>query len=189
MKLIAGLGNPGSEYEHTRHNMGFDVLDLLAQRFSVSLWKDSMKAQIATVSKAGEKILLVKPQTYMNGSGEAVGEIARYYKIDTSDIWIVCDDLDLPPGHIRIRKKGSAGGHNGLKSVISHLGTEEFLRFRIGVGHPKDGNTVIEHVLQRPYGDDIEVIETAKKMTAEAVETALSDGVDKAMNRWNTKRG
>ena len=189
MKLIVGLGNPGSEYEHTRHNMGFDVLELLARRFSVSLWKDSMKAEIASVSVGGEKIWLAKPQTYMNCSGEAVGEIARYYKIDASDIWIVCDDLDLPPGHVRIRKKGSAGGHNGLKSIISHLGTEEFLRFRIGVGHPKDGHTVIEHVLQRPYGDDIEANEAAKTATADAIETALRDGVDKAMNRWNTKRG
>ncbi len=189
MKLIAGLGNPGAEYAHTRHNMGFDVLDLLASSFCVTMWKDAMKAQIATVTKDGEKILLVKPQTYMNASGEAVGEIARYYKIDAPDIWIVCDDLDLPPGHIRIRKKGSAGGHNGLKSIISHLGTEDFLRFRIGVGHPKDGHTVIEHVLQRPYGDDIEALETAKKSTAKAVEDALAVGIDKAMNRWNTKRG
>ena len=188
MKLIAGLGNPGAEYEHTRHNMGFDVIDELASRFHVSLWKDDMKAKIATVVKDGEKILLVKPQTYMNCSGEAVGAIARYYKIDLKDIWIICDDLDLPPGKTRIRQKGSAGGHNGIKSLIAHLGSEEFTRFRIGVGHPKDGHTVIEHVLQRPYGDDISLLEAAKKLTADSVEGALALGVEKAMNQFNPKR-
>ncbi len=188
MKLIAGLGNPGAEYEHTRHNMGFDVIDELAERFHVSVWKDDLKAKIATVSEGGEKILLVKPQTYMNLSGEAVGAIARYYKIDLNDIWIICDDLDLPPGKTRIRQKGSAGGHNGIKSLIAHLGSENFTRFRIGVGHPKDGHTVIEHVLQRPYGDDIALLESAKKYTADAVEGALKLGVEKAMNRFNPKR-
>lgn len=188
MKLIVGLGNPGGEYEHTRHNMGFDVIDELARRWNVTQWKTDLKAKIGMVIFHGEKILLVKPLTYMNSSGEAVGAIANYYKIDISDIYVICDDLDLPPGKIRIRKKGSAGGHNGLKSVIAHLNTEEFQRFRIGVGHPHDGHTVIQHVLQRPYGDEIEKIEEAKKHTANAIECALEYSVDKAMNLFNLKK-
>lgn len=188
MKLIAGLGNPGAEYAHTRHNMGFDVVDELARRFGVSLWKEEMKAQTASVVRQGEKLLLVKPMTYMNNSGEAVGALARYYKIDAEDIYIICDDLDLPPGKTRIRKKGASGGHNGMKSLISHLGTEEFARFRIGVGHPKDGHTVIQHVLGRPYGEEIQPIEDAKQHTADSLEYALAYGVDKAMNQFNPKR-
>lgn len=187
MKLIAGLGNPGSEYEHTRHNMGFDVADELARRWHVTSWQDNMQARIATVMRKGEKILLVKPMTYMNESGQAVGAIARYYKIPAEDIYIICDDLDLPPGKTRIRMKGASGGHNGIKSLIAHLGTEEFNRFRIGVGHPKDGHTVIEHVLGRPYGDDVAVIEEAKQHIADAVEGALDMGMEKAMNQFNPR--
>ncbi len=188
MKIIAGLGNPGKEYEHSRHNMGFDVIDILADRYKVSVWKSDMKSEIATIIAGGEKVLLVKPQTYMNLSGEAVGAIAKYYKVDLDDIYIVCDDLDLPPGKTRIRKKGSAGGHNGIKSLISHLGSEEFNRFRIGVGHPKDGHTVIDHVLTRPYGDDVALIEEAKIHTADSIEDALKNGVDHAMNAFNPKK-
>lgn len=188
MKIIAGLGNPGKEYEHSRHNMGFDVIDILADRYKVSVWISDMKSEIATIIAGGEKVLLVKPQTYMNLSGEAVGAIAKYYKVDLDDIYIVCDDLDLPPGKTRIRKKGSAGGHNGIKSLISHLGSEEFNRFRIGVGHPKDGHTVVDHVLTRPYGDDVALIEEAKIHTADSIEDALKNGVDHAMNAFNPKK-
>lgn len=188
MKIIAGLGNPGKEYEHTRHNMGFDTIDELAKRFGVSLWKEDMKAEIATVTKNGEKILLVKPLTYMNNSGESVGAISKYCKVPLEDIYIICDDLDLPPGKTRIRKKGSAGGHNGIKSLIAHLGSEEFTRFRIGVGHPQNGHTVIEHVLTRPYGEDIQKINDAILHTADSIEAALKDGVDYAMNKFNPKR-
>lgn len=188
MIIIAGLGNPGAEYEHTRHNMGFDVVDELARRWGVTLWKEDMQAKIASCVQSGEKVLLVKPLTYMNNSGDAVGAIARYYKAEPDDVYIVCDDLDLPPGKTRIRKKGASGGHNGIKSLIAHLGTEDFPRFRIGVGHPKDGHTVIEHVLGRPYGDDIKKIEEAKLYTADSLEYALEAGIDKAMNKFNPKR-
>lgn len=188
MKLIVGLGNPGAEYAHTRHNMGFDVIDELASRWGISLWKEDMKAQIASYVRDGEKILLVKPLTYMNNSGEAVGAIARYYKVEPEDIFVVCDDLDLPVGKTRIRKKGASGGHNGIKSLIAHLGTEEFNRFRIGVGHPRDGHTVVQHVLGRPYGEEIPEIEAAKMHTADSIEGALKIGVDKAMNQFNPKR-
>lgn len=188
MKLIVGLGNPGAEYAHTRHNMGFDVIDELASRWGISLWKEAMKAQVASCVRDGEKILLVKPLTYMNNSGEAVGAIARYYKVEPEDIFVVCDDLDLPVGKTRIRKKGASGGHNGIKSLIAHLGTEEFNRFRIGVGHPRDGHTVVQHVLGRPYGEEIPEIEAAKMHTADSIEGALKIGVDKAMNQFNPKR-
>ena len=187
MKLIAGLGNPGSEYEHTRHNMGFDVIDELARRWNAARWKKDMNADIASVQKNGETVLLVKPLTYMNSSGESVGAIMRYYKIEPEDVYVICDDLDLPPGMTRIRMQGSDGGHNGMKSVIAHVGTKEFPRFRIGVGHPKDGHTVVEHVLGRPYGEDITLIEEAKKHTADSVECALETGVEKAMNRFNPR--
>ena len=188
MKLIAGLGNPGEKYEHTRHNMGFDVIDELARRWSMQNWKTEMQAEIASGVKFGEKIWLVKPLTYMNLSGDAVSAIARYYKIDTDDIYIICDDLDLPPGKTRIRKKGSAGGHNGIKSLSACLHTDEFVRFRIGVGHPKDGHTVIEHVLSRPYGEDVALVEAAKKHTADSIECALETTVDRAMNLFNPKK-
>ncbi len=188
MKIIAGLGNPGKEYEHTRHNMGFDVVDELARRWGVTVWKESMQAEIASVVKNGEKVLLVKPLTYMNNSGDAVGAILRYYKVSPDDLFVICDDLDLPPGKTRIRRKGASGGHNGIKSLIACLGTEEFNRFRIGVGHPHDGHTVVQHVLGRPYGDDVEKIEAAKLWTADSVEGALSMGIETAMNRFNPKK-
>ena len=191
--LIAGLGNPGKKYEDTRHNIGFMAADLLAERWTLNfadhkglamLGKSVMNLDGRTV-----KFFLAKPLTYMNLSGDAVGAIANYYKIPAEDIYIICDDLDLPAGKTRIRKKGSAGGHNGIKSLIAGLHTEEFVRFRIGVGHPKDGHTVIEHVLCRPYGEEIERIEAAKKYTADSVERALETTVDKAMNEFNPKRG
>ncbi len=188
MKLIVGLGNPGTEYAHTRHNMGFDVANELASRWGVTVWKDMMKAKVASCIRNGEKVLLIKPLTYMNNSGESVGEIARYYKIMPEDIFVICDDLDLPPGKTRIRKKGASGGHNGIKSLIAHLGTEDFIRFRIGVGHPKDGHDVVQHVLGRPYGDDVGVIEAAKNHTADSIEAALTIGIDKTMNQFNSKK-
>lgn len=187
MKLIVGLGNPGKEYEHTRHNIGFDVIDQLAGRWGVSHWKTEMQAEVASVSHDGTKVLLVKPLTFMNASGDAVSAIASYYKIDPDDIYVCCDDLDLKPGQMRIRKKGSAGGHNGIRSIISSLHTQNFNRFRIGIGHPHDGHTVVEHVLGRPYGEDISLIEDAKKNMALALEAAVEQGVDHAMNVFNTK--
>lgn len=188
MLLIVGLGNFGKEYEHTRHNMGFDVIDELAARWNVSSFRKDFEADVAQVTRNGEKIVLMKPLTYMNNSGEAVGAAVRYYKIPVENIYIICDDLDLPPGKTRIRHKGSAGGHNGLKSIIAHLGTEEFNRFRIGIGHPKDGHTVVDHVLGKPYGDDIKKIEEAKKYTADSIEYAIEHGVDRAMNKFNPKK-
>ena len=189
MFLIVGLGNPTKQYEKTRHNIGFDVMDALADKYNISISENKHKALCGKGVIEGMKVVLAKPQTYMNLSGDAVGAIANYYKIPAEDIYIICDDLDLPAGKTRIRKKGSAGGHNGIKSLIAGLHTEEFVRFRIGVGHPKDGHTVIEHVLGRPYGEEIERIEAAKRYTADSVERALETTVDKAMNEFNPKRG
>lgn len=188
MKLIVGLGNPGKEYEKTRHNIGFDVLELFSHRNKLSLWKNFMNSEISTVMNNGEKIIFAKPQTYMNNSGESIVDIAKYYKIEPEDIWVICDDLDLPVGKVRIRKKGSAGGHNGLKSIMAHLQSENFCRFRVGIGHPKNGHTVIEHVLGRPYGEDIKKIEEAEEKVAKSIEFALKENIDKAMNYFNDKK-
>lgn len=188
MKLIVGLGNPGTEYEHTRHNIGFDVVDILASRHDVTAWRDAMKSHMASFTSGGDKILLVKPMTYMNASGEAAGEIAHYYKIIPQHIFVICDDLDLPPGKVRIRLQGAAGGHNGLRSLIAHLGTEHFNRFRIGIGHPAGNRTVVDHVLSRPSGEEAVLISHAENKTADALESALENGMDKAMNQFNSRR-
>jgi PTH1 family peptidyl-tRNA hydrolase len=188
MKLIVGLGNPGTEYEHTRHNIGFDVVDILAFRQGTAPWKNVMKSQVTSFTSSGEKILLVKPVTYMNASGEAVGEIAHYYKVASEDIFVVCDDLDLPPGNVRIRLQGAAGGHNGIRSLISHLGTEHFNRFRIGIGHPSGHRSVVDHVLSRPEGEEALLIKNAENRVADALESALENGMDKAMNQFNSRR-
>ena len=186
--LIVGLGNIGDEYRGTRHNVGFMILDAFAKASNISFTTERY-GDVAHMRLKNKQLVLLKPSTYMNLSGDAVGAIANYYKIPAEDIYIICDDLDLLAGKTRIRKKGSAGGHNGIKSLIVGLHTEEFVRFRIGVGHPKDGHTVIEHVLGRPYGEEIERIEAAKKYTADSVERALETTVDKAMNEFNPKRG
>lgn len=136
MKIIVGLGNPGNEYAKTRHNVGFMLVDALAEHLNINLWKDKFNAQIAEGRIGTEKILLVKPQTYMNNSGEAVGPLMRWYKVTPEDIIVAHDDMDIPAGTIRIRKKGSSGGHNGIKSLIAHLGSENFPRVRLGVGRP-----------------------------------------------------
>ena len=188
MKIIAGLGNPGKEYEHTRHNMGFDVIDILADRWKVASWKKDMKADIATVIVGGEKVLLVKPLTYMNLSGEAVGAIAKYYKVDLDDIFIICDDLDLPPGKTRIRKKGSAGGHNGIKNIIAHAGTQNFMRIKVGVGAKPEGWDLADHVLGRFKEEDRKQVECAIQDAITAAGMILRGDIDQAMNDFNGKK-
>ena len=190
MYLIAGLGNPGKQYEATRHNMGFDTVDCLVEKHNIPQGGVKFNAMYGKGIIGGEKAILMKPLSYMNISGGPIQEMSGYFKIDPeTELIVIYDDIDLEPGQLRIRKKGSAGGHNGIKSLIAGLHTEEFVRFRIGVGHPKDGHTVIEHVLGRPYGEEIERIEAAKKYTADSVERALETTVDKAMNEFNPKRG
>lgn len=188
--IIVGLGNPGNKYEGTRHNVGFGVIDVLAERLHAGRPSRFGKSMIYKGVIGSEKVILVKPLTYMNLSGEAVQEICSYYKADHhDDLIVISDDVDLPVGHLRIRKKGSAGGHNGLKSIIQHLGDDEFTRIRIGVGaKPAPGADLAGHVLGHFAGEDKKSIEEAFVKAADAVECALSQGPDKAMNLYNTKK-
>ena len=172
MKLIVGLGNIGKEYENTRHNIGFMVVDELAKRWGVSFNRTDKNAMFAE-HRAPEKIMLIKPTTYMNLSGIAVGAYANYYNLGNEEIAVIQDDLDLPVGQLRIRKKGSAGGHNGIKSIQEHLGTDEFPRFKIGISHPgRNGKAAIE--------------EAVKKM-ADALERWIKEDIDAVMNEYNKK--
>ena len=188
MKIIVGLGNPGNEYAKTRHNVGFMLIDALADNLNITLWKDKFNAQIAEGRIGTEKILLVKPQTYMNNSGEAVGPLMRWYKLEPEDIIVAHDDMDIPAGTVRIRKKGSSGGHNGIKSLIAHLGSENFARIRLGIGRPLPGWSVVKHVLAPfPAEDRIEV-DKAIDYLIPAVKCIITDGLDIAMNKYNPKK-
>jgi PTH1 family peptidyl-tRNA hydrolase len=189
MKLIVGLGNIGREYENTRHNIGFMVVDELAKRLGVSFDKEERSAYCAEY-RAPEKILLIKPTTYMNLSGFAVGAYANFYHLAPENIAVVQDDMDLPVGQLRIRRKGSAGGHNGIKSITEHLGTAEFPRFKIGIGHPeRNSKAVINHVLHQFQGEDKANIEAAVKEMSDALEEWLKGAeLDDVMTRHNTKK-
>ena len=184
--LIVGLGNPGEKYERTRHNVGFLVVDALAERLGVPVQKLKHRALTNTVRLAGQKALLMKPVTFMNLSGEAVGDAARFYKLPPERVLVISDDTALPLGKLRLRKGGSAGGHNGLKSIIQHLGTDQFPRLRLGVGEkPRPDYDMADWVLGRLQGEDWKAMEAAVDRAADAVECVLSQGVDAAMNRFN----
>ena len=185
MKIIAGLGNPGAEYAHTKHNVGFMLVDALAERLHAPAWKEDFFSFVTEARIGGEKVFLVKPLTYMNNSGEAIGPMLSYYKMETDDLTVVHDDMDIPAGMVRIRKKGSSGGHNGIKSVIAHVGGEDFARVRIGIGRPPAGWTVINHVLAPFSSEDVPKIREAINYLLPAVECIVTDGVDLAMNRYN----
>lgn len=187
MKLIVGLGNIGKEYENTRHNIGFMVVDELARRWGVSFNKTDRNAMYAEY-RAPEKILLLKPTTYMNLSGVAVGAYANFYNVAAEDIAVIQDDMDMPCGQLRIRRKGSAGGHNGIKSVQEHLGTSEFPRFKIGIGHPqRDSKAVINHVLHAFQGEEKALVEEAVKQMADALERWIKEDIDLVMQDYNKK--
>ncbi len=184
--LVVGLGNPGSKYENTRHNMGFMALDVLGGQEHFSCDKVRFKALTATCELGGEKVLVMKPQTYMNLSGESVGEAARFYKIPAEHVLVISDDISLPAGKLRIRPGGSAGGHNGLKNIIQHLGTDKFPRIKVGVGSPQQaGYEVVDWVIGKPLGEDKKVLEETLRKAAEAVSVVIAQGPDKAMNRFN----
>ncbi len=186
--LIVFLGNPGMKYEGTRHNAGFMAADALAKRRGIAINRLRFKALTAQCGIAGESVLLMKPQTYMNLSGEAVGEAARFYKIPPEHIIVVSDEMALPVGKLRIRKKGSAGGHNGLKNIIAHLGTEEFPRIRLGVGAPPHPDyDVKDWVLSSFKNQDAEDMAAAVARAGEAAECYIAEGADRAMNKFNTK--
>lgn len=185
MKLIIGLGNPGKQYEHTRHNIGFDVIDALADRWGTPLDQTKFKGMYAMAHRPGGKVMLLKPLTYMNLSGECVGPIVDYFDIDLEDIIVIYDDLDLDLGKLRLRQKGSAGGHNGIKSLIQHLGTQEFNRIRFGVNRPPSGVKVADYVLSKFLKDEQPVVETAIAKSVDAVEATLTKTFLEVMNEFN----
>jgi len=188
MKVIVGLGNPGREYAQTKHNVGFMLVDALADKLGIFNWQEKFDALIAEGRLGTEKILLVKPQTYMNDSGRAVGPLMNWYKLPPEALIVAHDDMDIPAGTIRIRKKGSAGGHNGIKSVLAHLGDEHFSRVRIGIGRPLPGWTVINHVLAPFQEEDVPKIKEAIQYLLPAVECIVTEDTDKAMNLYNPKK-
>ena len=188
MKIIAGLGNPGRKYENTKHNVGFIVIDILADRLGISVRKLKFKALIGEGRIGTEKVILVKPQTFMNLSGESLREAVRYYNIASEDLIVIYDDVDLPVGTLRIRAKGSSGTHNGMKSVVYQLQDDGFPRIRIGVGRETGGRDLASFVLSGFPEEDREKMREAVLKAAEAAECLVTDGITDAMNRYNTKK-
>ena len=187
MYLIVGLGNPGKQYDMTRHNIGFHVIDYIADEKNVKVNKLKFKALYGETNYGGEKILLIKPQTYMNLSGESVREFCAFYKIPPENVIVINDDVSLPPGKIRIRQKGSAGGHNGLKSIIYQLNSDNFPRVKIGVGSPShEGYDLADFVLGRFTKEEIPVLEDAIVRTSKACEEIVLKNVQSAMNMYNS---
>lgn len=184
--LLVCLGNPGDPYENTRHNVGFQVADEIAARKDVPVQRLKFRALTNTVELGGAKVLLMKPVTYMNLSGEAAREAAAFYKVPPERVLVVSDDVALPPGRLRIRKGGSAGGHNGLKNLIQHLGTDQFPRVRVGVGEkPHPDYDMADWVLGKLQGEDKKAVDAAVKRAADAVECLIREGPDRAMSRYN----
>ena len=186
--IIVGLGNPGLQYAVTRHNAGFILIDALAEKYSVKIDRAKYKALVAEATVCGKRVLLMKPQTFMNLSGEAVGEAARFYKIDPSHVIVLSDDISLDVGKIRVRRKGSAGGHNGLKSINEHLGSEEYPRFKIGVGQkPHPDYDLASWVLSNFSSDEQKALAELKDTVAAGIEKALLGDIDGAMQICNKK--
>lgn len=185
MKLIIGLGNPGKPYEFTRHNIGFDVIDALAKEWNAPLNQSKFNGMYATVHRPEGKVILLKPLTYMNLSGECVRPVMDYFDIAIEDIVVIYDDLDLETGKLRLRGKGSAGGHNGIKSLIQHLGTQEFNRIRVGVDRPPAGMKVADYVLAKFSKDDQIIVQDAISKCCDAVEVSLNKPFLDVMNQFN----
>jgi len=184
MKLIVGLGNPGRPYAQTRHNAGFRVVDRLARRWQIGLTRQKFSAQMGDGTIAGHHVILLKPTTWMNRSGQAVAEASRFYKLALEDLLVISDDLDLPIGRIRLRAGGSAGGHKGLADIIACLGTDEFARLRVGIGRPDDGDAV-DYVLSPFRPEQLAIAQQAEARAAEAAETWTAQGIQAAMNKYN----
>ena len=186
MFLIVGLGNTTKQYEKTRHNIGFDVMDALADKYNISISENKHKALCGKGVIEGTKVVLAKPQTYMNLSGESVAELLNYYKLDPeSEMIVIFDDISLEPGNIRIRKKGSAGGHNGIKSIIAHLGSDKFKRIKYGVGDKPKGWDLADWVLGKFPAELYPVLREGNKRACEAVECIISEGIESGMNKFN----
>ncbi|MCD8082872.1 MAG: aminoacyl-tRNA hydrolase [Clostridiales bacterium] len=188
MYLIAGLGNPTKEYDKTRHNVGFHVIDTLADRHGIDVGEKKLKGLLGRGLIEGQKVILVKPLTYMNSSGECLRAVADYYKIAPEDILVIYDDISLEPGQLRIRTGGSAGGHNGMKSIIAHLGTQEFPRIRVGIGAKPPRMDLADYVLSRFSAGEQERMDEAFREAADAVGIMLTEGTERAMNRFNAKK-
>lgn len=189
MYIIAGLGNPTQQYDHTRHNIGFDTITYLADRYHITMNTKKFQAICGTGIIEGQKVLLLKPQTYMNLSGNSIGEAVNFYKLDpATEVIVIYDDIALEPGYIRVRKKGSAGGHNGIKDIIAHLGTQEFKRVRVGVGEKPKDYDLAAYVLGHFTPEDRKKVEEAIAQAADAVELMVQDRTDEAMNLYNKKK-
>ena len=188
MYIIVGLGNPGRQYQNTRHNIGFDVIDAIADKNHITVGEKKHKALIGKGFVGGQKVVLVKPQTYMNLSGESVREVIDFYKVDEkNELIVISDDISLDVGQIRIRKKGSAGGHNGLKNIILHLGHDEFQRVRMGVGEKPEGYDLVDYVLGHFPKEEREIMDESAGRAVGAIEVMITDGADAAMNLYNKK--
>ncbi len=186
MKLVVGLGNPGSEYRETRHNVGFLVADEVARRWRLSdAWREKFEALYVRTTAGDESVIVAKPLTFMNLSGQAVAGLAAFYKIDPADVLVVTDDVALTLGRLRARPEGGAGGHNGLKSIIQHLGTQSFPRLRVGVGRGDDRRDLADHVLGRFEAGERETVSAAVLRAADATERFLSDGIERVMSAFN----
>jgi len=188
MYLIVGLGNPGTKYAHTRHNVGFDVMEKLAKKLNVSISREKEEALIGECFVGGQKVILALPQTYMNLSGESVIRLANWYKIPPENLMVLYDDIDLAPGFIRIRKNGSAGTHNGMRSVIGLLGYDNFPHLRVGVGQWRAGYELVDWVLGHYIGEEQEVMDKAFDLAADAVIDYIENGIESAMCKYNTKK-
>ena len=187
MLIIAGLGNPTTKYDKTRHNVGFDTIDKLADKLSININNAKHKALCGTGIIGSEKVLLMKPQTFMNLSGEAIIDAVNFYKCDAAtELIVIYDDISMEPGRIRLRKKGSAGGHNGIKNIISHLGSENFMRIKIGVGAKPDGWDLADYVLSRFSPSDRKLIDESIDKDCDALNTIVNENFERAMNQFNS---
>lgn len=186
MYIIVGLGNPGKQYENTRHNMGFLAVDLLAEKYNIDVNKIKFKALVGEGRIAGQKVLLVKPQTYMNLSGEAVRQAMDFYKIDPEELIVIYDDIDIPTGTFRIRKKGSPGTHNGMRNIFQHIQTNDFPRIRVGIGSGKKAN-LAGYVTGGISKSEQEILADVLKNSADAAACIIEKGIDKAMNEYNVR--
>lgn len=188
MYIIVGLGNPTREYDKTRHNVGFSVIDVLADRIGIDVSEKKHRALCGKGMLEGQKVILAKPQTFMNLSGESVRAMVDFYKVSPDEVIIIYDDISLEPGQLRIRTKGSAGGHNGIKNIIAHLGTQEFPRIKVGVGEKPKYMDLADYVLSRFSKGEQELMDDAFREAADAVAMMISEGMDAAMNHFNAKK-
>ena len=185
MYLIVGLGNPENEYAHTRHNMGFDTINQIAKNNNIEITKNKFKGILENTIIQNQKVILLKPQTYMNLSGESVKEVAEFYNLKPEEIIVIYDDIDIEKGHIKIRKKGGAGSHNGMKSVVEELQSTDFARIRVGIGQPEFKSDMINYVIGKVSQEEQEILQQGVEKAAKAVEEILKNGIDIAMNKFN----